>query len=151
MSAATTEATGGEVVEIVSDGTQCSVSPDTVPAGDRAFLLANNSDIEVRRGDIHVGNVPEGLTYQDVIDRHTAYGGPPNTVPASEWEGESGLGIEYEAGSFAAFPDIELAENQTLLMARLTPGADSVELYTSPTPTTDYQHLLCTPALEVTP
>jgi hypothetical protein len=60
--AATTDPTGAEVIAIVFDGTQCSVSPHSVRAGDRAFLLTNNSDIEMRRGDIYVGNVPEGAS-----------------------------------------------------------------------------------------
>jgi hypothetical protein len=146
---ATTEATGTVVVEIVFDGTECSVGRDSVPAGDRAFLLTNTSDLEMLRGDIYIGNLPQGSTYQDLIDRQAAYGGPPNTIPTPVWEGE--LGIEYEAPSFAAPPDIEPAANQTLIMALLTPGTDFVELYNNANPTNDWQQWLCTPALNVTP
>ena len=115
------------VANVSFDGTDCTVSPATAPGGDRAFVLTNTSDFELGPDNFFVINVPDGYTFDDLLEIQEDNGGAPKSIPSDIWY--STLAIENEAISFAAGPDVELGEGQTLYMRTLTPGSDAIELY----------------------
>jgi hypothetical protein len=143
----TTEAAGVNVIEVQFDGVECSVSRESVAAGDWAFVVTNASAFEVGPEELYVNHMPDGYTFPDIVALQTEVGGPPNVVPDSEWN------VVYEAGaepiSFASPPDIELASNQFLQMRKLAAGSDFVELYIYDPPV-DAQWI-CSPPITVLP
>lgn len=115
------------VTTVAFDGTSCTVSPATAPSGDRAFVLTNTSDIELGADGFFVIKVPDGYTFDDLLEIQEDNGGAPKSIPSDIWY--STLAIENEAISFAAGPDLELGEDQSLYVRTLTPGSDAIELY----------------------
>jgi hypothetical protein len=135
-------------VEVSFDGSSCSVSPQSVPAGDTALLFTNTSDIDIERTDLYVGSMPDGHTLESLHAMHASLGGPPNVIPDSDWY------IVYDAGyepvSFTPPPDIEMTEDQWLDMRTLTTGTDFVELYVHDASEGYEVMWICDEALEVT-
>ena len=118
---------GDAVIDIEFNGSECSVDPVSVEAGDWAFVVTNTSDYELEAKDLFVNRLPDGYAFEDVVALQTAVGGPPNVVPDSEWS------VVYDAGvepvSFSSPPGLELDDNQFLQMRTLSAGDDFVELY----------------------
>ena len=127
-----------EFIEVPFDGAGCTVSRESVPAGEWAFVVTDNSDVGVDINNLYVSSLIDGHTFQDVLDLQTEVGGPPNYYPKPDW-------VVYEETSWAARRDIELAENQSATMRVLTAGTDAVYLYTR-----DDELWFCAP-LEVIP
>jgi len=132
------------ITNVSFDGTNCTVSPVTAPSGDRAFVLTNTSDIRLGPDGFFVIKVPDGYTFDDLLKIQEDNGGAPRSIPSDIWY--STLAIENEAMSFAAGPDAELGEDETLFLRTLTPGFDAIELYVDGPPELQW---LCGP-IEVT-
>lgn len=138
------EAVDDGVTDVSFDGTTCTVEPDTAPTGDRAFVLTNTSDMPMDANSFFVINVPDGYTFEDLLDIQRENGGAPQSIPEDIWYVT--LGVENEGISFAAPPDVDLAEDQMVFMRTLTPGTDAIELYVEGPPELQW---LCGP-IEVT-
>jgi hypothetical protein len=132
------------VTNVLFDGTTCTVSPTTAPSGDRAFVLTNTSDMPIDSNAFFVIKVPDGYRFDDLLEIQEENGGAPRSIPEDIWYVT--LAVENEGLSFAAGPDVELGEDQTLHMRTLTPGSDAIELYLEGPPELQW---LCGP-IEVT-
>jgi hypothetical protein len=115
------------VIEVTFDGQECVVNgPTTVPAGrGQAFVLTNTSDVLL---DLRVGK-PIDTTFDELTQLQQAadgfvYDAPDAERPIAAWA--------TEAFSFdpRAWPQIDLAEGQSLSVFSLTYGTDVVYLVT---------------------
>jgi hypothetical protein len=126
-------ATTSDFTEVVFDGNGCTMSdPSTLPAGDRGFVITNNSD-DVPTSDLYlvVASLHFGHVFQDLVDLQDEAGGPPNYYPHPSWlPHEPDIGVEYFDRPEVSTP--ELTDNQGLVAKILTEGNDAVYLYAGP-------------------
>ena len=121
---ALSEAADAVYTEVIFDGVDCTVTGSrSLPAGGYAFVLTNAS--EYADAWLFVASIIDGHDYQDLIDAHAAVGGPPHSFVHPGW-------LPHEAVSFdpAHQPELQLAENQTLIVRTLTPGTDAIGIAT---------------------
>ena len=121
-STTTTVAMSAAVVGVSFDGETCDVDTESVPAGDHAFVVTNDSDETVH---LYVSILVDGHTFDELLELQEEVGGSPNYYPKPDW-------VVYEDVSSDpdARPEIELSDNQSMKGRALTEGADAVYLGT---------------------
>lgn len=104
---------GGEIVEVSFDGSECTVAePTEVPPGDYAFLLTDVSGLD--DVELYARKLVDGHTFQDALDIEKEAGGPGSIWRFPRW------------WAFPTFdydpPEVDLADNQQLRPYSLEPG-----------------------------
>jgi hypothetical protein len=106
-----------DVVEVIFDGTACSVGTSTsLPEGSFSFVRTNESDL--RGVDLYVSRLSDGHKFQELIDLQHEVGGPPSFFPIPDWV------IEEMAGWGRV--ELDLAENQRQYAFNLHPGEHAI-------------------------